>query len=254
MPAKSTSHLILIPSYNTGVKLESTVRSALAQWSPVWVVVDGSNDGSDQCLNSLQLEFPDALHVIRLANNQGKGEAVLVGVEEALAAGYTHVLTMDSDGQHATASIPDFMNASRQNPRALILGKPVFDASAPCERLLGRMIANTLANTITFGGNIGDCLFGFRVYPTRDLVDVMLSTVWARRFDFDPEVAVRLVWHGLPVLNLPTPCQYFKPSEGGVSHFNYLRDNVLLTGMYFRLVIGALIRLPELLFRRLSAK
>jgi hypothetical protein len=51
-----------------------------------------------------------------------------------------------------------------------------------------------------------------------------------RRYDFDAEAAVRLVWAGLRPVNLDAPVRYFSRAEGGVSHFRYGRDNVLLTG------------------------
>ncbi len=254
MPRLSASHLVLIPSYNTGHKLEPTVRNALAEWSPVWVVIDGSSDGSDRALDPLQAEFPEDFRLIRLPRNQGKGGAVLAGLRQAIQAGFTHVLTMDADGQHDPASIQPFMEASRRQPEALVLGSPRFDDSAPCERLIGRRIANFFANLETLGGGIGDCLFGFRVYPAAGLLEVLESTRWARRFDFDPEAAVRLVWRGHSVVNLPTPCRYFKASEGGISHFNYLRDNLLLIWMYYRLMAGLILRLPRLILRRLTAK
>jgi len=72
-----------------------------------------------------------------------------------------------------------------------------------------------------------------------------------RRFDFDPEAAVRLVWRGLPVVNLPAPVRYLRPDEGGVSHFDYWRDNRLLVGMHARLFFGFLLRLPVLAARKL---
>ena len=55
---------------------------------------------------------------------------------------------------------------------------------------------------------------------------------WMRRFDFDPEAVVRLCWRGVRPINLPAPVNYFRADEGGVSHFNYLRDNILLTWMH----------------------
>jgi len=72
-----------------------------------------------------------------------------------------------------------------------------------------------------------------------------------RRFDFDPEAAVRLSWRGVPALKLPAPVRYFSAAEGGVSHFYYWRDNVLLTSMYLRLLVGFVLRLPLLIARRL---
>ena len=77
-----------------------------------------------------------------------------------------------------------------------------------------------------------------------------MRTRWMRRSDFDAEAAVRLSWRGVPVVNVPAPVVYFTPEEGGVSHFNYWRDNVLLTSMYLRLVAGFIVRLPFLLARR----
>jgi hypothetical protein len=126
----------------------------------------------------------------------------------------------------------------------------VFDASAPRLRVGGRKVSNWWANLETLSAGIGDSLFGFRVYPIRPLIEVMEGGRWMRRFDFDPEAAVRLCWRGVRPINLPAPVRYFRPEEGGVSHFDYLRDNALLTWMHTRLVLGFVGRLPALLWRR----
>src|SRR5690606_580876 len=160
----STTHLVLIPSYNPGAVVYETVAAARAQWAPVWVVVDGSSDGTGEQLQRMAVE-DDGLEVIVLPQNGGKGAAVLHGVERALARGFTHVLTMDSDGQHDAAMIAHFMQTSAANPDAMVLGVPVFDDSAPSIRVKGRKISNWWANFETLGGGIGDSLFGFRVYP-----------------------------------------------------------------------------------------
>jgi len=72
------------------------VRAALEQWSPVWVVVDGSTDGSGEQISAMAAGAP-GLHVLLLPQNQGKGAAVLHGIRAAMLAGFTHALTMDSD-------------------------------------------------------------------------------------------------------------------------------------------------------------
>ena len=59
-----------------------------------------------------------------------------------------------------------------------------------------------------------------------------------------------MCWHGVRPVNLPAPVKYLRPDEGGVSHFNYLRDNVLLTWMHLRLFLEFLLRLPLLRARR----
>jgi glycosyltransferase involved in cell wall biosynthesis len=246
MRKSSATHLVLIPSYNPGPKVFDTVRSALDQWSPVWVVVDGSTDGSAARL--VEMAGAQAgLRVVVLPTNQGKGAAVLHGIREAMRTGFTHALTMDSDGQHPAAEIPAFMQASVAAPGAMVLGRPVFDSSAPNLRVVGRKISNWWANVETLWAGIDDSLYGFRVYPLAQLDQVMRGQRWMRRFDFDVEAVVRLCWHGVRPINLPAPVRYFRPEEGGVSHFNYWRDNVLLTWMHLRLFLGFLARLPRLL-------
>lgn len=248
-PGASGTHLVLIPSYNPGPKVRETVLSARARWAPVWVIVDGSTDGSTQELQGLAAG--DAyLRVIVLPRNVGKGAAVLHGLELAAAQGFTHVLTMDSDGQHPAHLISEFMAASAAQPAAMVLGVPVFAADAPRLRVNGRKVSNGWANLETLWAGIGDSLFGFRVYPIEPLRRIMRGQRWMRRFDFDPEAVVRMCWRGVKPVNLPATVRYFRADEGGVSHFKYLRDNLLLTWMHSRLFFGFLLRLPLLLMRR----
>ena len=252
MDSLSRTHLILIPSYNTGGRVLQTVWDARRIWQPVWVVVDGSTDGTLEALQALARDDPQ-IRVLSLPHNQGKGAAILRGLRDAEAAGFTHALTMDADGQHPTDKIREFMAASAAHPDALILGLPVFDASAPRVRVHGRKLSNWCTGLETLGAGIGDSLYGFRVYPIAPLRRIMDRQPWMRRFDFDAEAAVRLCWSGIRPINLAAPVKYFRPEEGGVSHFHYVRDNVLLTWMHTRLILEGLVRLPLLLARRLTS-
>lgn len=251
VPVPSLTHLVLIPSYNPGALLHDTVRAARAAWTPVWVVVDGSTDGSAEWLRE-QAARDDGLRVLVLPENVGKGAAVLHGIEIAAAEGFTHVLVMDSDGQHPVDLIGEFMAASQREPRAMVLGRPIFDASAPRERVYWRRVSNLWTDIETLWAGVGDSLYGFRVYPIAPLRAVMARARWMRRFDFDPEVAVRLCWRGVRPLNIDAPVRYYRRDEGGVSHFRYLRDNLLLAWMHLRLTAGLVARLPWLLWRRLA--
>ena len=251
-PSNAT-HLVIIPSYNTGPLVLRTVREARRAWTPVWVVVDGSSDGTDAQL--LDLAAADAgLRVDVLARNAGKGAAVLHALEAAHAAGFTHALTMDADGQHPVDLIETFMRASVARPDAMILGRPVFDASAPLLRVRGRRLSNGWTDVETLGAGIGDSLYGFRVYPIAPIVAVMRGQRWMRRFDFDTEAVVRLAWRGVTPINIDAPVKYLRADEGGVSHFRYGRDNVLLTWMHFRLLCGFVLRLPSLLAQRIAGR
>ena len=251
--SSSATHLVLIPSYNTGALVLKTVRDARRAWTPVWVVVDGSDDGTDAQLSALAAA-DSGLRVEVLPRNVGKGAAVLRGLEAAHAAGFTHALTMDADGQHPCDLIAAFMRASIARSDAMILGRPVFDSSAPLIRVRGRRISNGWAGIETLGAGIGDSLYGFRVYPIAPLLAVMRTHRWMRRFDFDTEAVVRLAWRGVTPINIDAPVKYLRADEGGVSHFRYGRDNVLLIWMHFRLLCGFVVRLPLLLAARLSGR
>ena len=212
------------------------------------MVVDGSTDGTAEGLQAMVQDAP-GLKVMVLPQNQGKGAALLHGLDLAAQQGYTHELALDSDGQHPTELILIFMDASLREPAAMVLGVPIFATDAPALRVWGRKISNGWANLETLGAGIGDSLFGFRVYPIEPLRRLMRGQRWMRRFDFDAETLVRLCWQGIKPVNLPAPVRYFRPEEGGISHFNYGRDNVLLTWMHTRLFLEFLLRLP-LLFAR----
>jgi hypothetical protein len=252
MTPPSRTHLVLIPSYNPGSRVIDAVLAARRQWNPVWIVVDGSTDGSAEKLQALAAG-DEGLKVVVLPENRGKGAAVLEGITLAAATGFTHALTMDSDGQHPADLIPAFMAASQADPAAMVLGKPVFGPEAPALRVNGRKVSNSWANLETLWMGIGDSLYGFRVYPIAPLIGIMHANRWMRRFDFDPEAVVRLCWAGVRPLNLDAPVRYFRADEGGVSHFRYLRDNTLLTWMHTRLFLGFLLRLPVLAWHRLQS-
>lgn len=246
----STTHLVILPAYNTGPRLREVVAEVLRHWQPVIVVVDGSTDGSEQPV--LELARTDtALTVLVQPRNSGKGAAVLAGGQAARARGFTHALVMDADGQHPAGSIAEFMAASLAEPTALVLGRPVFPANIPVERLHGRKLSVGLVHLELLGAATIDPLFGFRVYPLAPLLAVLGTRHGGRRYDFDTEAAVRLGWAGVPLHNRAAPVRYFSRAEGGVSHFHYLRDNALLVWMHTRLILELLFwRWPAMLRHR----
>ncbi len=248
--AVSRSHLVILPTFNTGPRLCGVVAEALRAWQPVLVVVDGSTDGSGEPLRELARAEP-GLSVLGLPRNGGKGAAVLAGLEAARDRGFSHALVMDADGQHPAASIGPFMALSMARPLAMILGRPDFGPDAPAVRLHGRKVSVLLARVETLGPAIADPLCGFRVYPIGPLLAALGSRRGGRRYDFDTEAAVRLFWAGVEPVTAAVPVRYFTRAEGGVSHFRYGRDNLVLAALHARLLLELLlIRWPEVIRRR----
>ena len=225
----------VIPTYDNPDTVRAVVE-AVGEHLPVVLIDDGSGPAGREAVAAIGRA--GLAHVHHRAENGGKGAGVTTGFEQAQALGYTHALQIDADGQHALEDIPTFVTAAREQPGALVLGAPIYDESAPRSRLIGRKITQFWTNIETHGQVIDDPMCGFRVYP---LAAALAIGKTGDRMDFDIEVAVKIAWLGVPVINLPTRVRYF---EGGVSHFDMLWDNVRISWMHTRLAIYAGTVLP----------
>lgn len=239
--------VIIIPSYNTGSILLTTLQDALATNFPVLLVFDGSTDNSNQMVRNSEIGNHQNLEILSLTKNQGKGKAVLQGAIHALNLDYTHFISMDADGQHNAQDIPDMVKLAENQKDSIVMGCPVFGSEAPWARVWGRKITIGMTSLETLFCGLGDTLFGMRVYPLDRFVKVMKKMKFGQGYDFDPEIAVRMVWDGCRPIQYQTKVRYVALDEGGVSHFHYLRDNLKLTFLHFRLI-------PELLIRLLFNK
>jgi len=238
---------VLIPVYDHEHAIGAVVRAVLGHGLPCILVDDGSTSGCARVLDELAAASPGKVTLVRHQVNQGKGAAVMTGFAHARAAGYTHLLQVDADGQHTAGDIPRFIEMARQHPDAVIAGCPVYDESVPALRLYARYLTHVWIwiNTLSFA--IRDSMCGFRVYPVAPVARLAGRQKLGKRMNFDPEILVRLYWDGVKVVNLPTRVSY--PTDG-VSHFLAFRDNVLITRMHTVLFFGMLLRLPTLLARK----
>ena len=231
----------MIPTYNTGNKVYEVVRAVAATGFSTLVVADGCNDGTAEGLRALCASL-DNTEFVAHEQNCGKGQAILTACHLAKTHGFTHILAFDADGQHPANAIKGYADLSRQFPNAMVAGYPVFDAAAPWERVLCRKLANVWTRFLSVNPDLRDSMFGMRVYPLEPLLRVFAATKLGRHYDLECVAAIRLSWDGHPVKNIATPVQYFQKSEGGVSHYRYMRDNIRLGRVYLRLIPGALQR------------
>lgn len=225
----------LVPTYDNPRTIRAVVGRLREHLPDVIVVDDGSGPEGERAAAALEAE--GLARVVRRAQNGGKGAAVKDGFARARELGFSHAVQVDADGQHDLSDLPEFIEKSRGNPGALILGEPRFDASAPRARLWARKITLFWTHIETLGRVIGDPMCGFRVYPLAQVARVECA---GDRMDFDIEIAVRMAWAKTPIINLPTRVRYVPAAEGGVSHFRLVRDNVAISLMHTRLVLRLL--------------
>ena len=241
---------LLIPIYDHGSTIRRVVESLASADLPLVIVDDGSGPATRAALDRIASDF-EWVELRHHAANQGKGVALVTGYRAAAERGFTHVIQLDADAQHEATDVQRFLAVAEENPDALVLGQPIFGEDVPRSRLYGRKLSVGLVWLATLSRDVRDPLCGFRCVPLAPVLRLLDQVPMGRRMDFEPEIAVRLVWMGVPVLNVATRVRYF---PGGLSHFDLVWDDVRLAWLYTRLTAGMLARAPQLLRGRAAGR
>lgn len=236
---------LLIPVYNHEVPLPKIVECLASYMLPCILVDDGSRESCASVIRGLAAQHA-WVQAIRLEENRGKGGAVKAGLLHAKSQGFSHAVQIDADGQHDLEDLEKFLGSARENPRAVVIGQPIFDDSIPKLRYYGRYLTHVWVYINTLSLTIRDAMCGYRVYPVGTCAELIQSAHMEERMAFDVEILVRLYWQGVPVVSIPTRVGY---PEDGVSHFRGWEDNLRISLTHARLFFGMLLRLPKLLAR-----
>lgn len=236
---------MLVPIYDHGRSIGAVLTGLAPHGLPCLVVDDGSGEETARVLDAIAERY-DWVQVHRRKRNGGRGVAMQTGYRFAASRGFSHVVQLDADGQHAAADVPRFLEALRADPQAMVIGTPCFDASAPRSRLLSRQLSRWLVWLFTLSREIADPLCGFRALPLAPVLEAIEHHPMGDHMEFDPELAVRLFWAGTPVRCVETRVVY--PADG-LSHFDVVRDTARMAKLYARFSVEMLPRLPRLLAR-----
>jgi len=244
------TYCLLVPHYNHHQALLSFLPQLKATGLPCIVVDDGSREESFRAIADA-LDRWRNVHVLQHRLNRGKGAAIFTGAYHARTLGFTHVVQIDADGQHDPADISKLIAYSQAHPDTIVSGKPFFDEQAPKIRVYGRRITDFWVALESLSLQIKDGLCGFRVYPLHQLESLLDRFHIGVRMEVETEILVKSVWLGIPLHFIPTKVIY---PENSISHFHYWRDNWLLIKLHVRLLAGMLVRLPMLLFKRITTR
>lgn len=229
----------IIPTLNHYKALAKVVEDIQKSVRDVIIIDDGSNFDARDAIQIIGKSF-NSVEILRHSMNMGKGAALRTGFNRAQVRGFTHALQIDADGQHDLNDTNKLLEASKNASSALITAKPIYDASMPFGRKMGRWITHFWVWIETLSFSISDSMCGFRIYPISSSLDVMKTEIVGKRMDFDTSIMVRLFWRGVDVIEIPSKVIY--PKEN-TSNFDVLKDNILITQMHTRLVFGMLLRL-----------
>ena len=226
---------VLIPVYNHPETIRDVVINAVKIHPHVMVVDDGSDLKAADILSGLDVT------VLRHAKNIGKGAAILTGALKAESMGYTHIITIDADGQHDPSDLPRLISAVENNPRAIIVGKRDFEkAEVPGASVFGRSFSNFWLRVQT-GRSVGDTQSGFRAYPIAVLNKLKLHEKY---YSFEVEVLVKAIWAGINVLEVDINV-YYPKGDKRVTHFHCFKDNLRLSLLNTKLTMRSILPWPH---------
>jgi glycosyltransferase involved in cell wall biosynthesis len=227
--------LLVIPTFNNRPTLRQIVAKALQTGLPVLVVSDGSTDGGLQTLSGLPVDEID------LPNHKGKGVAIRAAAEWAEKNAYSHIITLDADGQHNPEDSLQFLDKIRQNPLSIVIGNRDFAATeTPGSSQFGRKFSNFWIK-ISSGVRVSDSQSGFRAYPVEA---VRRIRCFANKYHYEVEILVKGIWAGLVVQSVDISVHYSEETIKA-SHFRPFFDNLLISLTYTRLVIRNFVPWPH---------
>jgi glycosyltransferase involved in cell wall biosynthesis len=219
---------VIIPVYNHEQMAAEVVSRAMQHGYPVFVVDDGSTDGS-----LLKLRNIPGIHLLQHGKNRGKGAALVTGLQAALKSA-DWAVTLDADGQHNPDDLAALVQAIPNDSRPIILGmrQGMNNRNVPWTSRFGREFSNFWV-WASGGQWLRDSQSGFRIYP---LPETLNLGVRSERFQFEVEVLARAGWNRIPVIEVPVGVVYEKPGKRK-SHFRPFVDFLRNSHVFTRLIL-----------------
>ena len=232
----------LVPVYDHADTVANVCESVRQYERPILLVDDGSHRECAEELNRLGSQ--NRTHLVRLVRNSGKGTALRVGMAEAQRLGYTHVLTVDPDGQQETDDLQAALEMSVQHPEAMIIGSTKIEGHVPTLRQCAITLINIGARIccLSSAGRFSVC--AVRIYPLQQINQLLSRYSCGNRVEFDIELLVRWIWRGGECRHVPVRTYY---PRRNVSHYRMMRDTLRMGKTLLRLTCGMLLRAPWLL-------
>jgi glycosyltransferase involved in cell wall biosynthesis len=209
--------LVVVPSKNLEDAVGDVVRQVLGLdlGLDVLVIDDGSTDETSRVAREAGAE------VIEHPENLGKGAALRTGFDRAVERGYDAVITLDGDGQHDPAAIPQFLEALEKTGADIVIGtrmRAVGDMPKLriwTNRTTSRVVSLLARQTVP------DSQSGYRIIRVSALADLARSLV-TTRYDTESELLIRAGRRGYKIGSTDIESIY----SGAVSHINPVVDTL----------------------------
>jgi glycosyltransferase involved in cell wall biosynthesis len=204
---------LILPIYNSARHLPVLIPQLLEFFptSQIIAVNDGSQDDSAAICRKLQVTL------IEFDQNQGKGAALLAGMQKASQLGYLFAFSLDSDEQHKPSHIPQFLQKQNDSGAGMVLGKRVLKTPLmPWQRICSNKLTSLMVS-LTLRQKVTDSQCGYRLYCLEQITQFHLKS---ERYQFETEILLKMATAGYQLAEVTIDTVYGTET----SHISHLRD------------------------------
>jgi glycosyltransferase involved in cell wall biosynthesis len=208
---RDSSVAVVVPAYNEERLIEATLEGVPLFVDSIIVVDDGSTDGTVERAQKFASQDM-RVSVLEQGQNQGKGAAVVRGLEEVIAAGRDFVVLMDGDNQMPAEYLTALLDAMMDNDLDAAKGNrfiadPRALSTMPRYRLIGNVLLTMFTKLASGYWSIFDSQNGYWALRTRTVSRLELSRL-ARRYDLENSLLINLNIIGARLRDVPIPARY----------------------------------------------
>lgn len=201
---------IVMPVFNEAKRVANTLKQVLSTNFDIVVVDDGSRDKSISEIESVKSK---KIHLLKHVINLGKGAALKTGCDYAFLKGADAVIMMDSDGQHAAADLPLFMEKLESGKYDIVFGSRNLNLGVPLVRYIGNKVASLIVSLV-FGIYVSDLISGFRAMTKKAYQKVRWNSSPPPGYDVETEMVIRIKKSGLKYCEIPVTTIYYDSYKG----------------------------------------
>lgn len=200
---------VIIPTYKARNHILGVIDGIGTEVDRIYVVDDCCPDNSgDFVLANCK---DKRVSIIRHAENQGVGGAVLSGYKAAIEEGMTILVKMDSDGQMDPALIMDFVDPIIDGEADYTKGNRFFDLekvrSMPKIRLFGNAVLSLMCKLSSGYWNLFDPTNGYTAIHA-DVARHLPFNKISRRYFFETDILFRLNTLRAVAMDVPMEAKY----------------------------------------------
>ncbi|WP_404436795.1 glycosyltransferase family 2 protein [Stutzerimonas chloritidismutans] len=200
---------VVIPCYKVKNHIIGVINSIGPEVWRIFIIDDCCPVNSGDFV--VEHNIDPRVHVIRLADNQGVGGAVMAGYTAAIEQGAEIIVKIDGDGQMDPSLLYLFVNPIISGQADYCKGNRFFDLTnigcMPKMRLFGNAVLSFMTKLSTGYWQVFDPTNGYTAIDAKVAAHLPFASI-SKRYFFETDMLFRLNTLRAAVLDIPMDAQY----------------------------------------------